>query len=113
MIEQAGGAPRLGLVVGAACHLACKAYGAIDKSAQTVPPGLRHFGAVVEPGMQIGRKRAIGAMAADRALERIECDDVAGAFPDRSEMGIAQQSRGGKFLDVTDAAPHLERIAAD
>ena len=63
--------------------------------------------------MQIGRERAIGAMTADRAFERIERDDVAGAFPDRAEMGVAQQPAGCKFLDVTNAAAHFERIAAD
>ena len=63
--------------------------------------------------MQIGGKRGIGAMAADRALQRIECDDVAGAFPDRAKMGVAQQARSGEFLDIADAATHLQRVAAD
>ena len=63
--------------------------------------------------MQIGRERAVGAMAADRALQRIDRHDIAGAFPDRAEMGVAQQPRGGEFLDVADAAAHLQRIAAD
>ena len=63
--------------------------------------------------MQVRRKRGISTMAADRALERIERHDVAGSFPDRTEMGIAQQPRGGEFLDVTDAAAHLQRVAAD
>ena len=94
-------------------HLARKADGAVGEIAQTIAPGLRHIGAVVEPGMQIGGKRGIGAMAADRALQRIERDDVAGAFPDRTEMGVAQQPRGGEFLDIADAAAHLQRVAAD
>ena len=63
--------------------------------------------------MQIGGERRFGAMAADRALQRIDRDDVAGAFPDRAEMRVAQQPRGGEFLDVADAAAHLQRIAAD
>jgi hypothetical protein len=57
--------------------------------------------------------RGIGAVAADRPLERIEGHDVAGAFPDRAEMGVAQQPRGGEFLDVTDAAAHLQRVTTD
>ena len=40
--------------------------------------------------MQIGGERCIGAVAADRALQRIDRDDVAGAFPDRAEMRVAQ-----------------------
>ena len=63
--------------------------------------------------MQIGGERGIGAVAADRPLQRIERHDVAGAFPDRAEMGVAQQPRGGEFLDVADAAAHLQRVAAD
>jgi len=63
--------------------------------------------------MQIGRERAIRTMAADRAFERVERDDVAGAFPDRAEMSIAQQPAGRELLDVTGAAAHLECIAAD
>ena len=113
MIEQAGGAPRVGLVVGPAGDLARKADGAVGEIAQAIAPGLRHVGAVVEAGMQIGGKRRVGAVAADRALQRIDRDDVAGAFPDRAEMRVAQQSRGGEFLDVADAAAHLQRIAAD
>src|SRR5436305_12453231 len=100
MIEQAGSMPRLGFVVGSASHFARKTYRAIGETAQAIAPGLRHGGAVVEPCMQIGRERALRAMTADGALERIERDDVAGAFPDRAKMGIAQQSAGGEFLDV-------------
>ena len=53
------------------------------------------------------------AVAANRAAERIDSDDVAGAFPDGAEMRIAQQPWRGKFLDVANAAAHLERIATD
>jgi hypothetical protein len=63
--------------------------------------------------MQVGGKRRIGAMPADRSRQRIDGDDIAGTFPDRAEMGVAQQPRGCELLDVTDAAPHLHRIAAD
>src|SRR5260370_30830199 len=52
-------------------------------------------------------------MAADRPLQRVQRDDVAGALPDRAEMGVAQQPAGREFLDVADAAAHLQRIAAD
>ena len=113
MIEQTGGAPRVALIVGSAGDLARKADGAVGQFAQAIAPGLRHIGAVVEPGVQIGGERRIGAVAADRALQRIDRDDIAGAFPDRAEMGVAQQPRGGEFLDVADAAAHLQRIAAD
>ena len=51
-------------------------------------------------------------MAADGARDRVERDDVAGAFPDRAEMGVAQQPRRRELLDVADPAAHLERIAA-
>ena len=40
--------------------------------------------------MQIGGERTIGAVAANRAGQRIDRDDVAGALPDRAEMRIAQ-----------------------
>src|SRR5690242_10004126 len=65
MIEQAGGAPRLGLIVGARGDLPRKADGAVDESAQAVAPGDRYGSAVVEPGMQVGAERAVRAMAAD------------------------------------------------
>jgi len=80
---------------------------------QAAAPSYRHIGTVIETGMQIGRECGVSAMAADRALQRIDRDDVAGAFPDRPEVRIAQQSRGGEFLDVADAAAHLQGIAAD
>ena len=54
MIEQAGGAPRLGLVVGARRHLARKADGAVDQAAQPIAERLRHHATVIEPGVQIG-----------------------------------------------------------
>ena len=52
-------------------------------------------------------------MAADRPLHGVDRNNIAGAFPDRAEMRVAQQPRGGEFLDVADAAAHLQRIAAD
>ena len=76
-------------------------------------PGDRHVGRIIQPRMQIGRQRIVRAMPADRARQRIDGDDVAGAFPDRTEMRIAQQPRGREFLNVADAAAHLQRIAAD
>ncbi len=63
--------------------------------------------------MQVRRQRRIGTVTTDRARQRIDRDDVAGAFPDRSEMGIAQQPRSGEFLDIADATAHLQGIAAD
>ena len=113
MIQQTGRAPGIALIVGFGGDLPRKADGAIGEIAETLAPGLRHIGAVVQAGVQIGGERGIGAVAADRALQRIDRDDVAGAFPDRTEMRVAQQPRGGEFLDVTDAAAHLQRIAAD
>src|SRR5260370_28779519 len=113
MIKQAGGAPRFGFVVAARRHLASKADGAIYEIAQTVAPGLRHIGAVVEAGVKVGGERGIRAVAADRAMQSVDRNDIAGALPDRAEMRVAQQPRGCKFLDVTDAAAHLQRIAAD
>ena len=93
--------------------LAGEANRAIGKTAQTVAPSLRHIGAVVEPGVQIRRKCCLGAVAADRAPQRIQRDDIAGAFPDRAEMGVAQQPGSGELLDVTDAAAHLQGVAAN
>jgi hypothetical protein len=90
MIKQAGGAPRLGFIVGVPGHLAGEADRAVGEIAQAVAPGLRHVGAVVEAGVQIRGQRGIGTMTADRPLQRIEGDDIAGAFPDRAEMGVAQ-----------------------
>src|ERR1700732_5042754 len=113
MIEQTGGAPRLGFVFAAPGDLAGKTDGAIGELAQAITPGARHVGAVVEPSMEVGSKCGVGAMPADRPRQRVDSDDVAGALPDRTEMRVAQQPRGGEFLDVADAAAHLERIATD
>jgi len=113
MIKQAGRTSRLGLVLGARRDLAREADRAIDKAAQPVAPGLRHMGTVVEPGMQVGGKRGFRTVAADRALHCVERDNVACAFPDRAEMRVAQQARGREFLDVADAAAHLQGVAAD
>src|SRR6516162_3506824 len=113
MIEQAGGASRLGLVLAARGNLTGKTCGAIGQFAQAIAPALRNSGTVIEPRMQVCGERRIGAMASDRPRKRIDRDDVAGALPDRAEMRIAQQPRRGELLDVTDAAAHLERIAAD
>src|SRR4051794_22621199 len=85
MIQQAGGAPRVALIV-LARDLARKADGAIAQLAQTVAPGLRHIGAVVEAGVQVSGECRFRTVAADRALQRVDSDDVAGAFPDRTEM---------------------------
>jgi hypothetical protein len=63
--------------------------------------------------VQIGGQCRLGAVAADRALQRVDRHDIAGAFPDRAEMGIAQQPRGDEFLDIPNAPAHLQRVAAD
>src|SRR6266404_6636664 len=94
MIQQAGGAPRVGLVFDPAGDVARKATGALGQIAQTIAPSLRHIGAVVEAGVQIGGESSVGTVAADRAFQRIDRDDIAGAFPDRAEMGVAQQPGG-------------------
>ena len=54
MIQQAGDAPRLGLIVRARGDLAGKTDGAVGETAQAVAPSLRHIRAVVETGVQIG-----------------------------------------------------------
>src|ERR1700690_3227872 len=90
MIKQAGGAPRVGLMVAAPGHLARKTDGAIGERAQAIAPSARNGGAVIEPGVQVGGKCCVGAMAANRPRERVDGDDVAGAFPDRAEMSITQ-----------------------
>src|SRR5581483_12461399 len=108
-----GGAPRIAFIVGVRGDFAGKADGAVDEAPQAVTPGLRHSAALIQPRMQISRERRLRAMASDRALERIERDDVAGAFPDRAEMRITQQPCGGELLDIASAAAHLHGIATD
>jgi hypothetical protein len=54
MIEQAGGATGLGLVVDPAGHLAREGDGPVNQTALGVAPGLRDVRAVVEPGVQVG-----------------------------------------------------------
>jgi hypothetical protein len=80
---------------------------------QFVAPGLRYLGAVIKPRMQICGKRGFRAVTADGAPQCVQRDDVAGAFPDRAEMGVTQQPRGRELLDIAGAAAHLERVAAD
>src|SRR3569833_688335 len=99
--KQAGCTARVGLVVGVRGNGAREADGSIDKDAQLIAPSLLHLGALVEPCMQIGRKRRFRAMTPDCALQGIQRDDVAGALPARAEVRIAQQPRGRKLLDVT------------
>ncbi|MCY1184637.1 hypothetical protein D9M73_253470 [compost metagenome] len=51
-----------------------------------------------------------GLFAGDRAGD-VQRHDVAGAFPDRTEVGIAHQARVAPLLDVADAAAHLHGVA--
>ena len=96
-------ARRLGLVVHTRSKLAGKGDRAIRQMARPITPGLLHRAYLVEPGVQIGGERGFRAMAADGALERIERDDVAGAFPDRAEVGVPQQPRGREQSRVVPA----------
>src|SRR5579883_858095 len=112
MIKQAGGAPRITFIVGARGNLAGKTDSTIDQPTQPVAKCRRYGRTLVYSRMQVGGERGIRAVAADRAGQRIDRDDVAGTFPDRSKMRIPQQSGGGEFLDIADAAAHLHRIAA-
>ncbi len=63
-------------------HLASKANRLVCQAMQAVTPNMRDARCVVETGMQVRVKRCFGAVTADRALERIERHDVAGALPD-------------------------------
>ena len=98
VIEQAGGASRLGFVVGAPGHFAGEADGAIGEFAQAIAPNLRHVGAVVEPGMQVGGQCRIGTVAADRALEGIEGDilpvpsQIEPRWASRNSLAVANSS---------------------
>src|SRR5690242_18950926 len=89
MIEQAGGAPRLNLLIAAASDLARKGNRTVGDFVQVIAPALRHSGAVIKARVQVGTDRRIGAMASDRPAQRIDSHDVAGALPDRAEMRIA------------------------
>ena len=53
----------------------------------------------------------MAARLADGALDHVERVDVGGAFPQRADLRIAHQTGGHPFLDVADAAAHLERLA--
>ena len=67
MIEQARGAPRLGFIFGTRRDLARETDRAIGEAVQTIAPGLRHRGAIIEPGMQIGGECGFRAVATDCA----------------------------------------------
>ncbi len=98
MIKSAGGAAGLGFILGPTRHLASKADGLVGQGVKTVAPALRNAGGIVDPRMQVGSQRRLCAVAPDRALQRIERDDVAGAFQieprwaSRSNRGVANSS---------------------
>jgi len=68
MIEQAGGTPRFGLIVGTAGDFPREADRGIGQAAQAIAPCNRHAAAVVEACVQIRRQRRFGSVPADRAL---------------------------------------------
>ena len=60
----------------------------------------------------------MGAQGVERVLagggaKDVEGDDVAGAFPNGAEMGVAQQAGVGPLLDVAAAAADLHGVAGD
>jgi len=82
----------------------------ICEFAQAVAPGLRHACRVVEPACRSAASALSAPWRPTARFQRIDRDDIAGTFPDRAEMGVTQQPRGCEFLDVADAAAHLQRI---
>ncbi len=50
------------------------------------------------------------AFALDRTQDVLR-DDVAGAFPDRTQVGITHQPGVGPLLDIAGATAHLHRVA--
>ena len=66
----------------------------------------------VDQPAQVVAQRRQGVVTLDRA-QHVERDDVAGAFPDRAEVGVTHQPGVAPFLDVAAAAAHLHRVAGD
>ncbi len=60
--------------------------------------------------LQIRAQRFERAVPFRRARD-VERDDVAGAFPDRTEMRVAHETRVAPFFDVARAAAHFHRVA--
>ncbi|MNG01828.1 hypothetical protein D3C84_848240 [compost metagenome] len=62
--------------------------------------------------LQVALQGSQGILAGDGAGD-VQRDYVAGAFPDRAEVGVAHQARIAPLLDVPHAAAHLHGVASD
>src|SRR5690606_4913979 len=92
-------------------RLARQCEGALASFLEALAPRVGHLRA-----REIGRDMPLEGLAgafAPHGTDDVERDDVAGAFPDRSEMRIAHEPRIGPFLDVAAAAADLHGVARD